>query len=172
MLSPSKFEGDAEKVQGEVGHQGEGGQNLFPLQNLSQQNSPKNLRVSPVRSKGPSKPRGKISMVLLIPLKFSNGQCRECQFLVDTGSEMNLIRRDVVPENCWENVAKKINFYTASGMPLKGGGRLCSGQFIFRSFEVGEEDKKIGFQNLDASFYEAEISVDGIISFEWLQKIT
>jgi hypothetical protein len=41
-----------------------------------------------------------------VPFEFSKGKCKELEFLIDTGSEMNLIRKDVVPRDCWKNLTK------------------------------------------------------------------
>ena len=111
-------------------------------------------------------------MMLVVPFEFSKGKCKELEFLIDTGSEMNLIRKDVVPRDCWKNLTKKINFYTASGTPLGGGSRTCSGNLLFRAAEVGKEDQGVSFQQIEAMFYEAEICCDGILSYEWVEKIS
>ena len=56
------------------------------------------------------KTRGKIAMLFTIPFKFANGKCKELEFLVDTGSEKNLIKKEVVPGECLERASKKFKF--------------------------------------------------------------
>ena len=133
LATPPKISGEVSKVLGE-GVQAGGGQNS-PTKNLSHpknsnisqcslgnQNfaSPQDSRVSPVRYQVPPRPRGKIAMLLIIPIKFSSGKCVELEFLIDTGSEMNLIRKIHVPEISWKPSPRKMNFFTASGARLGG----------------------------------------------------
>ena len=46
----------------------------------------------------------------------------------------------------------------------------CKGEFLFRTLEVGREEGDTFFKKIFATFYEAEISCDGIISYDWLEK--
>ena len=76
-------------------------------QNFSNPGNSQSAQVSPIRTKRTKKPRGKIAMLLTIPFKFANGKCKELEFLVDTGSEMNLIQKKYVPEISWMKAPQK-----------------------------------------------------------------
>jgi hypothetical protein len=49
----------------------------------------------------------KKAMFLPLRVEFSNGETRKVEFLVDTGSEVNLIRPDLVPGDCIVLPSKK-----------------------------------------------------------------
>ena len=40
-------------------------------------------------------------MMLIVPFRFSSGKAMELEILVDTGAEVNLIKKDLVPADCW-----------------------------------------------------------------------
>ena len=129
--------------------------------------------TSPIRthrSSSPARKKERTAMMLLIPVKFSNGISKEIEFLVDTGSEANLIRSDLVPNACWVQAKKKLNLYTANDTPMVGGHQYCSVGLKFYAVEVGKEEHGQFVKSMEADFYEADIHVDGIISYQWLEN--
>ena len=81
-------------------------QNSLLVQNSASTQTLDGPRVSPVRAQGGTRPRGRVGMLLVVPFRFSSGKCRELEFLVDTGAEVNLIRKDLVPSDCWSEAPK------------------------------------------------------------------
>ena len=65
-------------------------------------------------------------LLVKIPVKFQNNEVRKLEFLVDTGSEVNLLKKDVVPLHLWKKAETKINLYAANETLVQGGGDVCS----------------------------------------------
>ena len=78
-------------------------------------------------------------MMLLVPCKLANGQSKELEFLVDTGSEVNLIKSELVPDTCLVQANKKLNLFTASDTPLVGGEKHFLTQLKLWAIPVGGE---------------------------------
>ena len=131
--------------------------------------------VSPIRVQSNPKrrprPRDRIAMVMSIPVKFPNGYIRNIEFLVDTGSEVNLIQRNLVPPACWAEPKTKHNLCTATNAPLRGGQKVCQVFMLFNAVKVGEEEKGHTPEFLDGELFDGDISnVEGILSYTWLLK--
>ena len=84
--------------------------------------------------------------------------------LIDTGCEVNLVRRGLIPSQYFSASTARIRLVTANGEPLGGGNQQVKLRLITQGHEEGEvhRGKLLVFDTL---FYEADISVDIILSY-------
>ena len=86
--------------------------------------------------------------------------------LIDTRAEENLIRKGLLPAHQFVSARKVLNLVRANGQPLQGGKRTVDLNLAFRQFTRGYEMPQE--RTYDATFYEADIKVDAILSYPWL----
>ena len=102
-------------------------------------------------------------LFLSILTRFPNKEVRRIQYLVDTGSEVNLINPAVVPKECWQRASETHDLVGADNRAIKGGHWECTVQLIF--FGLGMDDKiptpeqRIFFTN----FFDGNVEVKGIL---------
>ena len=105
---------------------------------------------------------------LTIPVTFTTdcGTKRAISLLVDTGSEVNLIRENLLPPDCFSPAEHPIRMTAANHSSLSGGQLVVTGTV---SFEGTDIDSKIRV-NSDHRIvcYDADIAADMIVSYEWL----
>ena len=88
--------------------------------------------------------------------------------LIDTGAEANLVRQNLLESGCFEFASDPIQLVAANGQILAGGTRTTTLKIEFHPYENGNFlDKRM---LLDATCYEADISVDIILSYPWMAK--
>ena len=114
--------------------------------------------------------RGKRALFLKLMVTFKTGKEREIEFLVDTGSEVNLIRPDLVPKDCEEKAEKGVRLLVANNEVMEGGYKMCRSQLQFFGVEIGREYPKITKRNFGADFYLGGIKIEGILSYDWLEQ--
>ena len=88
------------------------------------------------------------------------------QALVDTGSDINLIRRDLVPQQCLVPSRRPMCILAANQMSMGGDHRELQGTLIIR----GQASSLCIPNTLEIPVvaYDADIDVDAILSYEWL----
>ena len=106
------------------------------------------------------------SLIIPMFIKGEEGEVIPLQVLIDTGCEMNLVRKGLVSEEGFEMAKKKFRLVTTNGFVLHGGDRTTTLNLLCKSF-APESGEKICLQ-FPTKLYEAEIRVDIILSFEWL----
>lgn len=97
---------------------------------------------------------------------FKNGQFLSLNVLIDTGAEINIIRRGLVSPDCFQLAQVPVRFLTASGAVLEGGQYDvgCTLKLDGRTTDT----KLPGCANFSTTFYEADIKIDAILSLKWL----
>ena len=86
--------------------------------------------------------------------------------LVDTGAEINLIRRDLVPAEAFRRAEKPITFVAANQMLVSGGQQEFETTLVVQGV-----DPDLGSPSslrLPIVCYDADIGVDLILSYEWM----
>ena len=91
---------------------------------------------------------------------------RELTVLVDTGAQVDLIRRGLVPEHLTEAVTVLLRLVMANTQPMKGGKREARLDLIFMGF-VEDTKKRVEVRE-PTVLYEADITEDVILSYSWL----
>ena len=90
--------------------------------------------------------------------------------MVDTGSEVNLIRPDLVPSECAVVPTKFIRMVGATNDVLRGGDKACKVELVLFGEELGREFPKVSERLFAIELYLADIQVGGILSYDWLRR--
>lgn len=86
--------------------------------------------------------------------------------LVDTGAEINVIRRGLIPEDHTHPNNRPITMTAADATPLNGGKMGVSGTAVIGGSEV---DTKVWVEiHCPIQLYEAKITAEAILSYSWL----
>lgn len=91
---------------------------------------------------------------------------RKIRVLVDTGSEVNLIRRGITAPEFLESVKRPLRIAMASHAIMPGGDKEVG--CIISITGVERDTKEERTLEIPTTFYEAEIGVEAILSYEWL----
>lgn len=107
-----------------------------------------------------------LKMPIYAKLALRGGQV--LQILMDTGAEANLIKKGKLDAVHFRPAKKLLQFTMANGQPLAGGDKTVDLMLAFQQ----EMDGKIlpDYKRVSATFYEADITVDAILSFPWMQE--
>jgi hypothetical protein len=98
-----------------------------------------------------------------------DGQTHFINALIDTGAEVNLVRRGMLPSTYLLPAPKPLSLVTASGAKMEGGEREATLGLVLRR-EGGLGQGEGALWTAPASFYEADIHVEAIIGFPWLEE--
>ena len=90
----------------------------------------------------------------------------EITTFVDTGSEVSLVRRGLLPEEILQSTHRPVQLVTASGQPLRGGSREAWVDLRFMGHEVGKPGKVV--LATPTRLLEADMEEDVLLSYEWL----
>ena len=93
---------------------------------------------------------------------------RHINVLVDTGAQVNLVRKGLIREEHLRKAQDTVRLVTANGAVMEGGGietELC---LLFRKRAVDSVEE--GEHTIWGAFYEADIQVDAIVSCPWIFK--
>ncbi len=86
--------------------------------------------------------------------------------LVDTGAEVNIIRRGFIPEHSLEKDSHPLTLRGVNETKLKGANLCLRGVCTMEGKAVvGQQPVKI---QCALHMYEADISVQAILSYQWL----
>ena len=86
--------------------------------------------------------------------------------LVDTGSEVNLIRRNLIPDKYLLPPREKVLLKAANQTGLGAGHREVRGNLVVEGFDIDSKSNTSVTLTIDA--YDADIDVDVLLSYEWL----
>ena len=92
----------------------------------------------------------------------------DMKILVDTGAEVNLVKKGLIPEFLFYPAKKPLKFETANGQSLAVGSQCTKVKLRL----LLEKNEGIGPEGVeyDAEMYEANIRVDAILSYPWLAQ--
>ena len=107
-------------------------------------------------------------MVLDMDVELPNGDFLPLKILVDTGAQVNLVRRDLVPRQDWRPAPNPVRLITANNSILRGGDKVVELGLNFNVVEDGfVQPQPMSFKG---DFYGAEIDFDAILSYPWLRE--
>ena len=92
---------------------------------------------------------------------------KKLKVLIDTGAQANLIRMGAVEDHFFSVSNVPLNLRIANGQRLEGGRRVVQTTLGFRHVVHGETMPEYFWR--ECQFYEADITVDAILSFPWLK---
>ena len=101
-------------------------------------------------------------------LDLGDGTLVELTALVDTGSEANLIRRDLVESRYTESCGTKVGFWAVNNQSLGGNHRKLTCKLLIEGVEVDTKGKRT--MSFPFKGYTATMDVDLILSYEWLAR--
>ena len=110
----------------------------------------------------------KNQLLMLVPVILPDETVRKLKILVDTGAEANIVKFGLLPDNLFQKTNKPLYFCTANGQPLNGGKRIIKLRLCFQKIVKGQSEQEFFWSNGD--FFEGDIKVDAILSYEWLLK--
>ena len=88
--------------------------------------------------------------------------------LVDTGCEVNLVRRGLIQESEFSVTRNPLRFLAANKTVVPGGDRELECTLVFTGLD---QDTKVATPvSIPSSFYDAEIGVDAIFAYEWMAR--
>ena len=109
-----------------------------------------------------------IQTVLDMDVELPNGDFLPLKILVDTGAQVNLVRRDLVPRQDWRPAPNPVRLITANSSILRGGDKVVELGLNFNVCEDGfVQPQPISFKG---DFYGAEVEFDAILSYPWLRE--
>ena len=105
-------------------------------------------------------------LVLLLKVELEGGEKRNLKVLVDTGGEINLIRAGLIPRKFIRPAREIYDMHTVNGKLLKGGKTTVSTKLYFTQEVEGEiKGEELVYE---ATFWEADIEIEVILSHSWL----
>lgn len=108
-----------------------------------------------------SYPHLKIEMVLEV-----GGFTQTIHALIDTGAEANILLPGLIPSHLWEVAVNPLRFTNANASGLMGGRRVVNSVLQLSGVETeGRKRVKLAFHTI---FYDGEIFVQAIVSYQWL----
>ena len=125
------------------------------------------LRLSPKRLEPTTKVHPKqLRLTIDAQAAFNTGDQRKIRILIDTGAEVNLLKRGIAYPECIQPARNPIQIAAANKMALVGGDKEVSCILTFLGTEIDEGGERI--LEVPTTFYEADIGIDAILSYEWL----
>ena len=97
---------------------------------------------------------------LLIPITFT---CHHLSLLLDTGSEVNLVRRDLFPPQLLVEAENPIRMTAANHSALSGGQFLVGVTVAFAATDIDSEKRIVSEHRIACC--DADIVVDMIASY-------
>ena len=124
------------------------------------------VRLAPIRLEPEKKKVKELRLILDVFIEFAPLNTRKISVLVDTGAQVNLIRRGITFPQFLIPVKRPLKIAMASQAIMAGGERevYCLLTLMGKEIDVGE-DRTLEVPTI---FYEADIGVDAILSYEWL----
>ena len=111
-----------------------------------------------------------IQIRLRVPMTLhaEGGWSKEITAFVDTGSEVSLVRRGVLPDDLLQMAERPMQLVTATRQVMCGGLRQAKAtlELVGRCFEGGKR-KRVAFKT-PTSLLEADMAEDVLISYNWL----
>jgi hypothetical protein len=107
-----------------------------------------------------------LQLVMCVSTVLPDGQEKDLKILVDTGAQANLVRKGVIPDWLMSQASCPLNLRTANGQRLDGGDRNVELSLGFQQVVRGEIMPQLIWRS--ATFFEADIRIDAILSFPWL----
>ena len=124
------------------------------------------VRLMPVRLNAEKKKVRDLRLTMDLQIEFARLVTRKIRVLIVTGAEINLIRRGIVSPECLTPVKRPLRIAAANQAPMIGGEKETRGIITLMGYELDTGEERV--LEAPTEFYEAGISVDAILSYEWL----
>jgi hypothetical protein len=103
------------------------------------ENRPKNGQNQPRLTEVPSALLREVTggsedqLLLTVPARGPDGRLHPLKILVDTGAEVNLVRRDRLPQAYFQPSRRPLALATADGTPMEGGSQEAKLELVFQA---------------------------------------
>ena len=93
---------------------------------------------------------------------------KDVTVFIDTGSEVSLVKRGLLPEGLLQRAKQPLQLLTASGQPLRGGAREVQADLkMVGTSSAGVSGKRMTLST-PSLLMEAEMEEDVLLSYQWL----
>ena len=113
-------------------------------------------------------PEGQVKLLVAVGLRLGDGSVVRASALVDTGAEINLLRRGLVGPQYFCASERPKRFITASRAVMEGGSVEVACTMEMQGVDVDTGRREC--LSCPTTFYDADMGVDAILSYEWLVK--
>ena len=103
-----------------------------------------------------------------VALRLADGSMQEIEALIDTGTQVNLLRRGLVPKGFFGPSLFPKRFTTASKKIMEGGLTDLHCSMLMWGVDVDTCERAL--VERPVIFYDADLGTEALISYEWLQK--
>ena len=107
-------------------------------------------------------------LILELEAFLENGTTRKIKALVDTGAQANLVRQGLVPSHLTRTAKQPLQLIAANGQVISGGQKEAKLTFKFAT--TASEVPQPQVDEISAWFHIADIGVDAILLYPWLQQ--
>ena len=116
----------------------------------------------------PSEKENPLHLKIPVVAEFEDGTKVDLLVLLDTGAEVNIIKKSLVPSGVSRMSHKPIRFVMASSEVMAGGERESFSQLSIRgrATDTSSDAEAI----LPITWYEADIAADAIVSLAWMSR--
>ena len=112
----------------------------------------------------PAGPQTKL--MVAVKLRMADGEVFDMSALIDTGAEVNLVRRGLVASKYFKRALKRRRFVTANRTILTGGAVEVPCELLLHGVDMDtSEEVRL---SCTMALYDADIMVDMILSYEWM----
>ena len=120
---------------------------------------------------GAKSPKKGYEIQLRVPVSFEpvGGEHREWQALIDTGAEVSLIKKGILPEGMYQPATRPVRLVAANNQRLCGGTQVVRVQLHFLAVDTDSKEKREFY--VLTTLYVAEMEEDIILSYHWLAEV-
>ena len=113
-------------------------------------------------------PTGVLENHLRVKVVLHYGDGEECQALalVDSGAEVCLVRKGLLPDSALSAATSPLRIVTANSEPIDGGDREADVEIRFNGIDVEKKSKHLLLT--PTRLIEADVDEDVILSYQWM----
>ena len=123
---------------------------------------PENMLVGQVTKQSSS-----WQLLMDVQAKPAGGKPFPLRILIDTGAQANLVRPGALPEGILHPSPKPLSLNSVNGTNISGGKNEVN---LSLEFSLALEQQNYSPWRVQASFHDAEMGVDAILSYPWLRE--
>ena len=115
-----------------------------------------------------SPPTDQRKLIVDLHLRLKDGSTKILRALIDTGAEISLIRKGLLSAHYYRPSAHPKRFVAANQAVLEGGWVEIECKAVLKGHDI--DTGLEGEVECPTIFYDANISVDAILSYDWMAK--
>ena len=107
-------------------------------------------------------------LIMKIGVELPSGRKSTLLVLIDTGAQVNLVRKGIFPSSEFERAEKPVSLITANGQLMDGGTRILS--VTMKLYKKNGTRRTNEEKTFTGDFYDGDIGVDAILSYRGVEK--